>query len=57
MTRTKAGREFIYQPATNKSDAAESALSKVLDVFFDGNIDDAVAALETIATKQKTLNR
>lgn len=44
VTRTKQGREFIYQTATDKSDAAQSALSKVLDVFFDGNISDAVAA-------------
>jgi len=44
VTRTKEGREFIYQPATEKSDAAQSALSKVLDVFFDGSLSDAVAA-------------
>ncbi|MFT6861544.1 MAG: putative transcriptional regulator [Akkermansiaceae bacterium] len=44
VTRTKEGREFIYSPATEKSTAAQSALSKVLDVFFDGSLSDAVAA-------------
>jgi len=44
VTRVKQGREFIYQPATEKSKAAQSALSKVLDVFFDGSLSDAVAA-------------
>jgi BlaI family penicillinase repressor len=43
VTRIKEGREFIYQPATEKSAAAQSALSKVLDVFFDGSLS-AVAA-------------
>jgi predicted transcriptional regulator len=44
VTRIKEGREFIYQPATEKSAAAQSALSKVLDVFFDGSLSGAVAA-------------
>ena len=44
VTREKEGREFIYRPATEKSAAAQSALSKVLDVFFDGSLTDAVAA-------------
>jgi len=44
VTRIKEGREFIYSPATKKSDAAQSALSKVLDIFFDGSLTNAVAA-------------
>ena len=44
VTREKHGREFTYHPATEKSDAAQSALSKVIDVFFDGSFSDAVAA-------------
>ncbi|MEN8716740.1 MAG: BlaI/MecI/CopY family transcriptional regulator [Verrucomicrobiales bacterium] len=52
VTRTKEGREFIYSPATEKSDAAQSALSKVLDVFFDGSLSDAVAARFNGSTKK-----
>lgn len=44
VTRTKEGREFIYHPVTEKSTAAQSALSRVLDVFFDGSVTNAVAA-------------
>jgi len=44
VTRTKNGREFTYCPATDKSKAAQSALTKVLDVFFNGSLSDAVAA-------------
>jgi len=44
VTREKHGREFTYHPATEKSTAAQSALSRVLDVFFNGSLSDAVAA-------------
>ena len=44
LTRTKEGREFIYAPVTDQSTAAQSALSKVLDVFCKGSLSDAVAA-------------
>ena len=54
VTRTKKGREFIYSPATEKSDAAQSALSKVLDVFFDGSLTNAVAARFTGNNKKLT---
>lgn len=54
VTRTKEGREFIYSPATKKSDAAQSALSKVLDVFFDGSLSNAVAARFTGNDKKIT---
>ena len=44
LTRIKEGREFTYSPVTSQSKAAQSALSKVLDVFFKGSLSDAVAA-------------
>lgn len=54
VTRTKEGREFIYSTATNKSEAAQSALSKVLDVFFEGSLSNAVAARFTGNDKKIT---
>ena len=54
VTRIKEGREFIYSPATKKSDTAHSALSKVLDVFFDGSLSNAVAARFTGNDKKIT---
>ena len=54
VTRIKERREFIYSPATKKSDAAHSALSKVLDVFFDGSLSNAVAARFTGNDKKIT---
>ena len=43
VTRTKQGREFIYAPATEQAVAAKTALSKVLDIFFQGSLSEAVA--------------
>ena len=44
LKREKKGREFIYAPTLDSDTAAQSALSKVLDVFFQGSLSDAVAA-------------
>jgi predicted transcriptional regulator len=44
LTRTKQGREFIYAPSSEKAAVAHSALGKLLDVFFNGSLSDAVAA-------------
>ena len=44
ITRQKRGREFFYQAARDKKTAANSAINKVLDVFFNGSISSAVAA-------------
>ena len=44
VTRTKEGREFIYAPSSEKAAVAHTALGKLLDVFFNGSLSDAVAA-------------
>ena len=40
----KRGREFIYQPVRPRADAGQSALLSVLQTFFDGSLEKAVAA-------------
>jgi predicted transcriptional regulator len=40
----KRGKEFIYCPTQPRSKAARSALEGVLRTFFDGSIEQAVAA-------------
>ena len=44
LTRAKEGREFIYAPSSEKATVAQNALGKLLDVFFNGSLSDAVAA-------------
>jgi len=44
VTRRKEGREFFYSPATRKSMAGKSALNRVLDVFFEGSVERALAS-------------
>jgi predicted transcriptional regulator len=40
----KQGREFIYQPTRPRHRVARSVLTRVLDTFFSGSIEQAVAA-------------
>lgn len=46
------GPRYIYLPAVARSDARKSALSHVVATFFDGSVEQAVAALvESSRTK------
>ena len=38
------GREFIYRPTKPRGAAGRSALERVLEVFFGGSLENAVAA-------------
>lgn len=39
------GQRYVYFPTVPREDAARSALENVLDVFFDGSPEGAMAAL------------
>jgi BlaI family transcriptional regulator, penicillinase repressor len=44
LRHRKRGREVIYAPMRPRAAAARSALARVLDTFFEGSIEQAVAA-------------
>ncbi len=44
LTHRQVGREFIYRPTKPRGQAGRSALERVLDVFFGGSLENAVAA-------------
>ena len=44
LTHREKGREFIYRPTQPRGVAGRSALGRVLDVFFGGSLESAVAA-------------
>jgi predicted transcriptional regulator len=44
LAHSKHGREFIYRPTQPRGQAGRSALERVLDVFFGGSLESAVAA-------------
>jgi predicted transcriptional regulator len=44
LTHRKQGREFIYKPTRRPQQVARSALSRLLDTFFAGSLERAVAA-------------
>jgi predicted transcriptional regulator len=44
LTRRQEGRIITYRPTQPRSRAGRSALGRVLDVFFNGSLEKAVAA-------------
>lgn len=44
LTHRKNGREFVYKPVRSRALAARSALRRLLDTFFAGSFEQAVAA-------------
>jgi BlaI family transcriptional regulator, penicillinase repressor len=44
LTHRQQGREFIYRPTQPRGQAGRSAFGRVLDVFFGGSLESAVAA-------------
>ena len=44
LARRKQGREVIYRPKDERQSAGRAAFRKVLDTFFGGSLESAVAA-------------
>ena len=44
LRRRQSGREVIYAPSQSKGKAGRSALEKVLETFFGGSLEEALAA-------------
>ena len=44
LRRREQGREVVYQPKQSKEKAGRSAFEKVLETFFGGSLEEALAA-------------
>jgi predicted transcriptional regulator len=44
LTRRQEGREIFYRPTQARGQAARSAMGRVLDIFYNGSLEKAVAA-------------
>jgi predicted transcriptional regulator len=44
LTHTQDGRRFVYRPVRTRDHVGRSSLRRVLNVFFDGSLEKAVAA-------------
>ena len=44
LKHVKRGREFVYRPTRQRERAGKSAFQRVLQTFFDGSLEKAVAA-------------
>ncbi len=45
LRHRKEGRRFIYAPTVTRNRARKSALEHLLNTFFDGSVEGAVATL------------
>lgn len=45
LTHTQEGVRYVYRPTQPRQSAARSALAQVLQTFFGGSVEDAVATL------------
>ncbi len=57
ITHRQQGREFIYRPTQPRGAAGRSAFERVLDVFFGGSLENAVAAHLSDARRARKLTR
>ena len=44
LTQRKVGRELFYKPTSSRKKAGQSAIRRVLSIFFDGSLEQAVSA-------------
>lgn len=44
LQHRQEGKKYIYSPCKSPKSAGRSALSRVLEVFFSGSLEDAIAA-------------
>lgn len=52
LKRHGNGREVVYRPRETKTKAGQGALQRVLETFFEGSLEDALAA-HLVARKNK----
>lgn len=44
LTHTKRGREFVFHPTQERERTGQSAFGRVLETFFGGSLETAVAS-------------
>ncbi|MEM7397043.1 MAG: BlaI/MecI/CopY family transcriptional regulator [Verrucomicrobiota bacterium] len=52
VTHRTDGMTFVYSPRMNREAAAESAMERLVDTFFQGSVENAVAGLIQTSTSR-----
>jgi len=52
VTHFEEGSRYVYRPVESRGKAGKSMLRQVLQVFYDGSVEKAVAALLDAAPKK-----
>lgn len=45
LKHIKQGRAYVYSPIVNRRAASQAAIKRVINTFFDGSVENVVAAL------------
>ena len=51
LIHRKVGRKYIFFPTVNPAKARRSALKNLVQTFFDGSVEEAVASLLDLSAK------
>ena len=54
LTHVADGNRYVYSPTQRKETARKSALRHLLDTFFDNSVENTVAALLDVKSKELT---
>jgi predicted transcriptional regulator len=55
LKHLQEGKTYVYSPTVGRRDAQRSAIAHIVETFFDGSVEDAVATLVE-ASKPKLSN-
>ena len=48
LKHIKKGRAFVYSPTVHRRKASRAAIKRIINTFFDGSVENVVAALVSI---------
>lgn len=54
LKHKKQGRAYVYSPTVNHKQASSAALKQVVNTFFDGSVENVVAALISLKSSDLT---
>ncbi|MCP4711016.1 MAG: BlaI/MecI/CopY family transcriptional regulator [Planctomycetes bacterium] len=54
LKHKKEGPRYIYMPTRSREKASRTALKRILQTFFDGSVEEAVAALLDVSDMELT---
>jgi BlaI family transcriptional regulator, penicillinase repressor len=57
VTRRKKGKAYLYKPALELEDSRKSAVSQLVDFYFEGSLQKLIAYLSHLPSTRQDTNR